>query len=357
MSDPVSKQEIEDVLASIRRLVASDPRPAADRGGAPLSEGQRLVLSPAHRVDGHDEGRGETPTTPPTAIGDSAAPTTSGDGGGRQRGMAGSGLLSGSLPTEDLDAEGQDSDGPDDGAVRAALHAVGTAAPDAGRAGEQGSDAGAAAVGPADEGAWGEGIGHEGLEHEDAASEDTGKGNDGGSLSDRIAGLEAIISARDDEDWDSEDIATQPGGSGLSDLLNRGVVDEAAAPAEFDGDATGVIAKDASADTGIVQDSRERETSVPGDVPDGADADTGLAADPDLAKAIFARSGTGSAGTSDETPRPDETAVLDEAALREIVAEIVRAELQGRLGERITSNVRKLVRREVHRILAERDFG
>lgn len=44
--------------------------------------------------------------------------------------------------------------------------------------------------------------------------------------------------------------------------------------------------------------------------------------------------------------------VLDEAALRQLVAEIVREELQGALGERITRNVRKLVRLEIQRALA-----
>lgn len=44
-------------------------------------------------------------------------------------------------------------------------------------------------------------------------------------------------------------------------------------------------------------------------------------------------------------------ATMDEAALRQLVAEIVREELQGVLGERITRNVRKLVRREIHRAL------
>jgi hypothetical protein len=48
---------------------------------------------------------------------------------------------------------------------------------------------------------------------------------------------------------------------------------------------------------------------------------------------------------------------IDEAMLREIVAEIVRSELQGELGERITRNVRKLVRREIHRALMSRDFS
>ena len=49
-------------------------------------------------------------------------------------------------------------------------------------------------------------------------------------------------------------------------------------------------------------------------------------------------------------------AVIDEDSLRELVAEIVREELQGALGERITRNVRKLVRREIHRVLAAQDL-
>ncbi|MEL7166241.1 MAG: hypothetical protein AAGL96_12290 [Pseudomonadota bacterium] len=48
--------------------------------------------------------------------------------------------------------------------------------------------------------------------------------------------------------------------------------------------------------------------------------------------------------------------ILDEEALRELVAEIVRQELQGALGERITRNVRKLVRREIHRAFAAQDL-
>ncbi|OUS35132.1 hypothetical protein A9Q94_13955 [Rhodobacterales bacterium 56_14_T64] len=52
----------------------------------------------------------------------------------------------------------------------------------------------------------------------------------------------------------------------------------------------------------------------------------------------------------------DET-IMDEESLRELVADIVREELQGALGERITRNVRKLVRREIHRALAVQDLG
>lgn len=49
-------------------------------------------------------------------------------------------------------------------------------------------------------------------------------------------------------------------------------------------------------------------------------------------------------------------AVLDEAALQEIVRQMIREELQGDLGERITRNVRKLVRAEINRALIARDL-
>ncbi|WP_208350916.1 hypothetical protein [Pseudaestuariivita rosea] len=48
---------------------------------------------------------------------------------------------------------------------------------------------------------------------------------------------------------------------------------------------------------------------------------------------------------------------FDEDALRDLVAELVRQELQGELGERITRNVRKLVRREIHRALASQELN
>lgn len=53
---------------------------------------------------------------------------------------------------------------------------------------------------------------------------------------------------------------------------------------------------------------------------------------------------------------PSDEQLLDEDALRDLVSEIVRAELQGALGERITRNVRKLVRREIHRALTAQEL-
>lgn len=56
------------------------------------------------------------------------------------------------------------------------------------------------------------------------------------------------------------------------------------------------------------------------------------------------------AGTIDTVPE------IDPEALRPLVAEVLREELRGALGERITRTVRKLVQQEVHRILTARDL-
>lgn len=48
--------------------------------------------------------------------------------------------------------------------------------------------------------------------------------------------------------------------------------------------------------------------------------------------------------------------LFDEDTLSLLVSQIVREELTGELGERITRNVKKLVRREVQRALASREF-
>ena len=63
--------------------------------------------------------------------------------------------------------------------------------------------------------------------------------------------------------------------------------------------------------------------------------------------------GSAEAVRADAPPR--DLSQLDEEALRTLVAEIVRQELQGALGERITRNVRKLVRREIQRVMTTQD--
>lgn len=52
----------------------------------------------------------------------------------------------------------------------------------------------------------------------------------------------------------------------------------------------------------------------------------------------------------------DQDLYLDEDALRELVATFVREELRGRMGEKITQSVRRMVRREIHRALSVREL-
>lgn len=52
----------------------------------------------------------------------------------------------------------------------------------------------------------------------------------------------------------------------------------------------------------------------------------------------------------------DDVAFIDEAELERMVARIVREELRGQLGERITQQVRKLVRAEISRALDDRNL-
>lgn len=54
---------------------------------------------------------------------------------------------------------------------------------------------------------------------------------------------------------------------------------------------------------------------------------------------------------TDPSPPP----AIDDDRLRRLIAEVVREELQGELGERMTRNIRRLVRREIFRVLESRD--
>lgn len=97
-----------------------------------------------------------------------------------------------------------------------------------------------------------------------------------------------------------------------------------------------------------------------------AQAEAGWAdARPDLVVPFdAARSRVAPSPVEDERPRseaveltdPDGNplTILDEVALQEIVRQMIREELQGDLGERITRNVRKLVRAEINRALTAR---
>lgn len=87
------------------------------------------------------------------------------------------------------------------------------------------------------------------------------------------------------------------------------------------------------------------------DVPARADVDATEAGDADGADDLMAGGAEAEADEDGDLFDPLSGADLDIDMLRDMVAEIVRDELRGTLGERITRNLRALVRREIDRAL------
>jgi len=143
----------------------------------------------------------------------------------------------------------------------------------------------------------------------------------------KIAELEAKV-ARSSGQWEPDGLSTDPyAGTNIETLEWQDHIDEDDDGAECEEDLT-TRAPDGSGDGS--EGGLEAETLTEEAVTDAA------------LDALDAGNG--------------EESYLDEESLRELVSEIVRSELQGALGERITRNVRKLVRREIQRALAAQDL-
>lgn len=154
---------------------------------------------------------------------------------------------------------------------------------------------------------------------EETVSQDTSTASrpDGDTLEQKIAQLENLVASRDDlaDDAGRQDAIDAEDLDHVQDVEDAELVDEDVAGTPF-------FHRSATLDW---QDAEpEAEQVVP-------------AKDPE------------------ETP-PVQAPALDEAALRDMVADIIREELKGVLGERITRNVRKLVRREIHRVITSQEL-
>ncbi len=343
MSEPVSNAEIEDVLSSIRRLV-SENAGAGRRGDAGQGAPEKLVLTPAFRID------------------DSEAEDAS-------------------VAVEESEVVSLDRDRWTDGGPEAVEEAVAAAVEDL--AGVQVDDEGADPVAQA-----GEDTAIESPPSDDAAefdpATDAAPESYQSELERRIAELEAVIarSASDFEPDGSEDDAMD------DPVMFHHGVEMAEAEPENDMDAPVDDAADEAGDrvqpwtaesfaTPGVTGQPEAAAEVNADEaqPEAADDETGAtdeapAEEPasfedDLVtpEALHAAGEAGAADAWEDVEPTDEPgedddaeAVLDEDALREMVSRMVRDELQGSVGERITHNVRRMVRREIARALALQDF-
>lgn len=453
MSEPATNAEIEDVLSSIRRLVAQDIRPRADAGTHP-SEGARedagrLVLTPALRVD-------EEPAEHEFTEEDTDAKS----------------ILSGAEPDHDF------GEYEDDGAYAAPPAAALTpaaehtapdpdhyAAPDL----EQRIAELEAAISEAPDAEWEPDEGDQSYATEDTARqwdedaesdlatddfeirEDLGAARQVAAEEGPVAEAEMLTDVEEDHGAQLIDLPMMAGAETSEESYDDEAASEPLGSAAWD---------DAETDTGAWQEAEENAASEPEpvteaeatawDTSDAAAAEEAVTSDPeqlseqsdwvetpehdafdDLSAAVAADDYD--EGTQDLTAEPmgqedtatdatdveavvteaalaealppvtseraddmpvdddslsalsdviaepeitdsqetgefiqedaagfdlgelDET-IIDEEALRDLVADIVRQELQGALGERITRNVRKLVRREIHRALASQEL-
>lgn len=365
MSDPVKSSEIEDVLASIRRLVSEEARgelqarrqnvaqpqtqpEAVDKPEEDTPVAEALVLTPALRV--HEGGRSvpETKETPQEAA--------------------------------EVDAAKQADDQTAEEIAEAAVADV------------------AAELA---EGAHGDPSDHAGSEEmavaRTAVEDDLPEPPDEAqTLETKIAALEALIADNSDAWQPAQDLAEEPSepeqaeaslsedadldGSAddLPDLVDSGETaldweDHLSEPTEDSAEHTEAPEPEsAEAAPENAEHIRDAVIETPDfdDAPDQDDeredlAEAAPAAPEDTADPAADLDEVRPAEDEDTSVEASERArlsatvdalTIDEDTLREMVVDIVREELQGALGERITRNVRRLVRREIHRALASQEL-
>jgi len=347
MSEPIQNAAIEDVLSSIRRLVSEDTRKETpDETVRQPEKAPRLVLTPALRVA--ETGAAETGAEGELSVsegddrqGDSSLPEepvevswepieTPGE-------QATHGINDGAIQelvdeafagiiAEDLTEPQDTSDGaqapwanPDKTtlfeAAKVEILTNPVHVPEEVAEEEAAEEEAAQVTGAGDAG-----------EHSDfdVADDDA----EGRTLASRFAAMEAVIASTPDQ-WEPDgDVGDDYAGTPTETMDWQDHVEEDAAARAADPAEELVVEAAAEEIAGEGSEFPEQAGEEPLSPEETADRES-----------VFA----------------DDT-FLDEESLRELVADIVRQELQGALGERITRNVRKLVRREIHRALAAHDL-
>ncbi|WP_412562238.1 hypothetical protein [Thalassobius sp. MITS945101] len=344
MSNPVTNVEIEDVLASIRRLVSDEPA----QPSVPADKVEKLVLTPALRVNND---------APPTPAQDDAQKTeheTESVTPERPAAMTlGAEYAVAPLPVVNRNdvAEGEP-------ATVAAAEAVTEAAEQPDEAPETAMDrleGMQAALSVSDElsdDQWEpDGDDEDAFGAADVASMEWVDHTPHESLG---AGEDAVAEAPYWADAEPQDVAEVHSLHGDVEAVEAGgFAEEEIAAAEDIVDMSEVEAVEEDAapieevDEGLEEPSAQAAFAS-SRVPSEASVNNTAA---DYAEEDYVSEAVSNAALEDLSALDGLGAALDEEALRELVTEIVRQELQGSLGERITRNVRKLVRREIQRAL------
>lgn len=338
MSDPVSNADIEDVLSSIRRLISAGQSDQQDSDDADAPIDNKLILTPAFRVFEGDRA---------DAVDAKKDDSTSQFSSGRD------------IPVESLE---QSALAPEDSSAKAAgvekteeLTPVGLSVdPEAIEPGLQSTAE--MPMPPADSqvdfednwdsDAFGEtaqvAFLHERLSRAavDAAPEDAEEESPAVKAADPMIASQVDDTAEDDAavvDVAAEQTLDQ------DNLKDDGASTDARTALEANGEA---LVDDAAADDDddqpILDDTDSEDQTIDADFQDtDAQAVTGRV-------------------EIDEAPMAeiveDDTDFIDEAYLQDIVSRIVRDELKGEIGVKITQAVRRMVRREVTRALSLEKF-
>lgn len=301
MSDPVTNVDIDDVLTSIRRLVSHDEKRADPANSTPKAEvapaepeaaAERFVLTPALRI-AEDEDQDQRDSDAADIAEAPMVELNEGDEAVQVHAELTSFEAAPETPAAER-SEGQERD-----EERASVHLAYSA--------QEGEIVETAP--------------------EEIEAEAPSVAVDHG-LKSRIAAWEAAVAQSAAEDYEQDYDPEPDEVQGFEPALSRSV--------EWD------EASDELPEPEIAEE--------PANIDLSALASSLAAAQEEQEEAAAPEEEANFAGTQDFTD------VVDEAFLREMVSDIVRQELQGALGERITRNVRKLVRREIHRALAAHDL-
>ncbi len=183
-----------------------------------------------------------------------------------------------------------------------------------------------------------------------------------------IAELEAAVTMQADEfEPDGSEVKPSEVWSDVSIRMHRRTADPEASDAELvepesvedDPFEDELVVPSEPLDEGEpIEDATEE--SPEGDFQDAAVPDSDDDHQDDLEEdskdVLGQRRDNGGADGDDDLSSYLDDGMIDEGALRDMVSQIVRQELQGELGERITRNVRKLVRREIYRVVNSQEF-
>lgn len=346
MSEPVTQSEIEDVLSAVRKLVSENAGDEAKKAESPSEDASKLVLTPAFRVDEAAESPAQEPAAAPQS----------------------------QDASEEVVAEVVEAAGDHEADV-IALHSE----PQVEHAQEE-----HAAEDNAQEAHDAEG---ETSEHaEDSAAQETEPQPQPGEqsaapaddLAARIAELEAVVGAASEnaqEDYEPDGSeeqtlpseALRPEEAAAEDLMEdvAGPSDTAPEAPQPEAEASAPAAEewedvdiDAETEGYTPQEPEMLEAEPYEDEDDSAPEMAAAAPEPEPAPDPMPDPSADAAYVAepeqDAAEDDDDDMIIDEDMLREIVSRIVREELQGPMGERITQNLRRLVRREIQRALTMR---